>query len=159
MFQARWSIIGGLAFALALVLAPTPAFAQWSPSNKHALLRYGYNPGYYASSNLAIPPSARGYQATMMIQQNYLNAERATAAYVPLRRYTPEPEPVSSSLAVGITSPSKPMTVAIRGPDGKVRNFPLASPDAIQARTIIVHPGESLSITVNGSVRVQLQRK
>jgi hypothetical protein len=40
-----------------------------------------------------------------------------------------------------------------------VRNFPLASPDAIQPRTIIVRPGERLSVTLRGTVRVQIQRK
>lgn len=159
MSRTSWSVGVGLVFATALLFAPTSLFAQWSPSNKHALPRSGYNPGYYAAASSSIPPAARGYQVTRIIQQRYLNAER-TAASAPVSRYTPAPEPVPSSLEVGVNPPpTKPMTVAIRGPDGKVRTFPLASPDAIQPRTIIVHPGERLSITVNGGVRVQIQRK
>lgn len=158
MFRTPRLIGGGLAFAMVLLLSPATLFAQWSPSNKHPLMRYGYNPGYYAA-NPIIPPSAKGYQVTRIIQQRYLRAEQA-AVSAPLVRSTPAPEPVPSSLEVGVNPPpSKPMTVAIRGPDGKVRTFPLASPDAIQPRTIIVHPGERLSITVNGGVRVQIQRK
>ena len=155
MFPARWSVGVGLAFAMAPLFAPASLFAQGAPSNKHALARYGYDAGTASS----IPPAAKGYQVTRIIEQRYLNAERV-AASAPVSRYTPAPEPVPSSLVVGVNPPpSKPMTVAIRGPDGQVRTFPLASPDAIQPRTIVVHPGERLSITVNGGVRVQIQRK
>jgi hypothetical protein len=160
MFRARWSVGGGLAFAMALVFSPAPLLAQWSPSNKHALLYSGYNAGYYASPGGVIPPAAKGYQVTRMVEQRFLTADRGAAASMPVPRYTPAPEPVPSALEVGINPPpSKPITVAIRGPDGKVRNFPLASPDAIQPRTVIVRAGERLRITLSGTVRVQLQRK
>jgi hypothetical protein len=51
------------------------------------------------------------------------------------------------------------MTVAIRGPNGEVRRFPVSSPEAIRPRTVIVRPGEKLSITIDGSIRVQTQPK
>ncbi|HEY7309252.1 MAG TPA: hypothetical protein VH643_07855 [Gemmataceae bacterium] len=156
MFRARWSVVSGLVF----LFTPAPLLAQWSSSNKHALLYSGYNPDYYASSGVGLPPAARGYQVTKMIEQGFLTTKRVAVSSVPVPRYVPAPEPVPSALAVDINPPpSQPMTVAIRGPDGKVRNFPLASPDAIQPRTIIVRPGERLSVTLRGTVRVQIQRK
>lgn len=161
MFGTRSSLFGGLALTLTILFLPAPLWAQWSPSNKHALYRYGYNPGYYAGPTLGIPPAAKGYQATMMVERHYRNTERAAmaAAAAPARSSTPEPEPPPSSLAVGINPPAQPTSVSIRGPDGKVRTFPLASPDAIRPRTIIVRSGERLSITLNGTVSVRIQRK
>ena len=151
MFRARWSVGGRLVFAMALLFTPSSLFGQ-SP-------RYRYNPAYHAGTSSYIPPAAKGYQVTRIIEQRYLNAERA-ATPAPVSRSTPAPQPVPSSLAVGVDpGPAKPMTAAIRGPDGKVRTFPLASPEAIQPRTVIVHPGERLSITVGNGVRVQIQRK
>jgi hypothetical protein len=161
MFRTHWFIGGWLTFLAYLLFVPASAFAQWSPSSKHPLLRYGYNPGYYGNTSLTIPPAARGYQATMMIQQHQAVAERIAAMTPPPPRFTAVPaEPVSNSFAVGITpSSSQPMTVAIRGPDGEVRRFPVSSPEAIRPRTIIVRPGEKLRITLDGSIRVQIQQK
>lgn len=161
MFRSHWFIGGWLALLVAPLFAPTSAFAQWSPSNKHPLLRYGYNPGYYAGTSLVIPPAARGYQTTMMIQQHQAVAGRIAEATASPPRFTAvSAEPAPNSLAVDINPPpSQPMTVAIRGPDGEVRRFPVSSPEAIRPRTIIVRPGEKLSITLNGSIRVQIQRK
>ncbi len=161
MFRSHWFLGGWLALMMALLFTPASVFAQWSPLNKHAALRYGYNPGYYAGSHLIIPPASRGYQATKMIEQYHVATKQAAAAASSVRRFTPAPaEPVPNSLAVGINPPAgQPMTVAIRGPDGQVRRFPVSSPEAIRPRTIIVRPGEKLSITLDGSIRVQIQQK
>jgi hypothetical protein len=35
----------------------------------------------------------------------------------------------------------------------------VSSPEAIRPRTIIVRPGEKLRITLDGSIRVQIQQK
>jgi hypothetical protein len=49
--------------------------------------------------------------------------------------------------------------VDIRGPDGQVRSFALANGrDTIQARTIVVRPGEKLTIQLNGT-QVHLDKK
>jgi hypothetical protein len=40
-----------------------------------------------------------------------------------------------------------PMYVAIRGPDGQVRRFPVeGGREAIQVRQVVLHPGESLTL-------------
>jgi hypothetical protein len=163
MFRARFPLALSFALAAVLAFAPNPARAQYSPSGKHPLVRYGYDPGYYAPTTFRLPPGSRGFQATRMIEQNFRVTERS-AALLAAKPVTPErpaaTEPAASDLAVAINPPpSKPMTVSIRGPDGVVRTFPLASPEAIQPRTIIVRPGEKLTIGINGAITVKLQRK
>jgi hypothetical protein len=49
--------------------------------------------------------------------------------------------------------------VQIRGPNGEVRSFPIVGGrKAIKARTIIVRPGQSLNLTIQGG-QVEVSRK
>jgi hypothetical protein len=103
-----------------------------------------------AAQQPRIPPDARGYQTTMIIQQ----AHQAPAARQPspvLPSYAPAPSSVGVSVNVpNVTVPtSTPTTyVTIRGLDGQVRRFPLARGVEVQYRRgqVVLRPGESTTI-------------
>jgi len=89
----------------------------------------------------------------MQIERYYQMRQRARSAAasppaIPTRYIAVPPAPAMSNVVVSIGEPAnKPTVVDIRGPDGKVRSFPVASGnDVIRPRTIVLHPGDSLTI-------------
>lgn len=92
------------------------------------------------------------FQATMKIQSSYQAAERAAPIVVQRRPAVRVVHEEAAPVEVGITEPEGATEmVSIRGPNGEVRSFPIAGGrKAIKARTIIVRPGQTLSLTVRG---------
>lgn len=103
-----------------------------------------------------IPPDARGYQTTMILQQHYQNQASKASVLSPARPAPSSPPRYSaSSLTVNVNVPDAPMPasapvtyITIRGPEGEVRRFPLARGVEVVYRRgqIVLRPGESTSI-------------
>jgi len=100
-----------------------------------------------------IPPDAKGYQTTMIVQQYHLAREQAAPrpASPTLPSYRWAAPAVSVDVNVPNVAPpvSRPTTyVTIRGPDGEVRRFPLARGVEVQyvRRHVVLRPGESTTI-------------
>jgi hypothetical protein len=102
-----------------------------------------------------IPPDARGYQ-TYLLRQEARQAVHSAPAPVAQRSTTPH---YSSSPNTGVyvgvnvptptgSTPAPTTYVTIRGPDGKVRRFPLASGVEVQysREAVTLRPGESATI-------------
>jgi hypothetical protein len=145
------SLRKGLVLCAAALLAVSSAQAQTSPSG-HVPARTTY-PQSPTPQPFSIHPGDHMFQATMKIQHNYQYAERVA----PLVRSRPPVPPPSApeepaGVAVAVTEQEQPMeTVKIRGPNGEVRSFPIVGGrQAIKARTIIVRPGQSLHLVVQG---------
>jgi len=164
MFRLFGPIAKGGAFLVAALLTVSSAGAQ-SSALGHAVAP-GYHPVYSAGApTLRIYPGDKGFHSTMQIEHYYQVLERGEPAvkpaYVaPVRQTTAPATTAAPSVAVSYSeSSSKPMMVDIRGPDGQVRSFPLAhGRDTIRVRTIIVHPGESLTLRLQGAT-VQAPKK
>src|SRR5262245_42237853 len=141
--RARLSVVAGLGVAAAAwLLTPAPAAAQQSADLPR------------------IPPDARGYQTVMILQDYHRQraAQRPAAtprpsAPAPLRTRAAPP----AALVVSVTRPAEqpaaptaaPLLVDIRGPDGTVRTFPVeGGRAAIQTQTVIVRPGETMTLRV-----------
>jgi hypothetical protein len=101
-----------------------------------------------------IPPDARGFQATMMrqeqLQRRASQPTRQAAvarSAVTARAVTPALPPLQ--VAVNVPPAGASALVELRGPDGKVRSFPLAGGrDTVEPQQIIVRAGESVTIQV-----------
>ncbi len=140
------------AFVFTALLAVSPAAAQ--PSSLGHTAAPGYRPASYPDvSLLRVYPGDKGFHSTMQIEQYYQTAARlaplATAARVTPPRYSVRSQtPVPLNVIVSISEPAeKPTLVNVRGPDGKVRSFAMAGgQDTIQPRTIVMRPGDSLTI-------------
>ena len=104
------------------------------------------------------PSEARGYQKMKILQQFLLNREAAAthAAHRvgspavtarPASTLNPQTQ-VPLSLVFAIPEPSPVTeTVAIQGPNGEVRNFPVEGGLAtVRVRPVVVHPGETVTI-------------
>jgi hypothetical protein len=158
MFRLFGSIAKGGAFLVAALLTVSSAGAQ-SSALGHAVAP-GYHPVYSAgASTLRVYPGDKGFHSTMQIEHYYQVLERGEPAVKPAY-VAPVRQTAAPSVAVSYSeSSSKPMMVDIRGPDGQVRSFPLAhGRDTIRVRTIIVHPGESLTLRFQGAT-VQAPKK
>ena len=161
LMYSPFSLLGKGAALLALLLAASSLHAQTSPAG-HVPARTPYPQRIYAGAPaFRIYPGDHMFQAGMKIAHYYQEVERAApvAAYHPPARRTPEPE-TAAPVAVSITEPAgETEMIPIRGPNGEVRSFPiLGGRKAIKARTIIVHPGQSLHLTVYGG-HVTVARK
>lgn len=150
----------GLAICIAALLIPSALQAQ-SSSSGHVPARTAYPSPRTAPPPFSVYPGDHMFQATMKIQHSYQYAERVA----PVLNYRPRAlqTTVSESatpVEVGVTSPEGiTEMVTIRGPDGKVRSFPIVGGrKAIKARTIIVRPGQSLNLTIRGG-HVEVSRK
>jgi hypothetical protein len=113
--------------------------------------------GPAAAQQPHIPPGARGFQVAMMWQDFYQHrATTATPAPVPR---TARPAPTVGPLQVAVSVPTgepKPVYVDIRGPDGSIRRFPLeGGRQAIHPREVIVHAGESVTVTLTASAQAK----
>ena len=106
-----------------------------------------------------ISPDARGFQTTMILQQQARARQQArTQVAAPARPTTPsyQPQPTGVGVSVNVPTPVAQVTtapsgsVSIRGPDGEVRRFPLASGVEVQYRRqyIVLRPGESTTIRI-----------
>ncbi len=118
--------------ALTLFLATMPAHAQ--------------PPG----GSPRVSPDARGYQRTMVYQQHYQH-QAATAhtgvAHPTYHRPAEHPTEAPTALQVVVKAPTTYVT--LRGPNGEVRRFPLVGGrEAIQVRSVIVRPGQTVHITI-----------
>ncbi|HTU17602.1 MAG TPA: hypothetical protein VMG10_06015 [Gemmataceae bacterium] len=158
MFHRLLMLGEGLVVCAVALLITSSAQAQTSPSG-HVPARTTY--GSVAPPPFSIYPGDRMFQATMKIQHAYQYAERVA----PLMAYRPPSwsttvQESAGPVEVGVTSPEGIIEmVTIRGPDGKLRSFPiLGGRKAIKARTIVVHPGQSLNLAIRGG-RVEVSRK
>jgi hypothetical protein len=153
------------AFVLAALLTVSSASAQ--PSALGHVAVPGYRPGSSAgNATLRIYPGDKGFHSTMQIQRYYQVRERVRSSTSPSSvaspRYVAAPaEPVTPNVVVSIGEPTTNQSalVDIRGPDGKVRSFPLAGGyEVIKPRTIVLRPGDSLTIQFAGA-RAHLPKK
>jgi hypothetical protein len=65
----------------------------------------------------------------------------------PIARAMPQPAGYSAVVNMPVEPPSKPFYVDLRGPDGRVRRFPVeGGRSAIRYRQVVLHPGEKLTI-------------
>jgi hypothetical protein len=95
-----------------------------------------------------IPPDVKGYRAQQMLQQAVQQqSQRAPSA--PSVATTPSPVAARhvTPVWVSVTLPKSPDTtfVAIRGPEGEVRYFPVEG-GREGSHVIVVHPGERVRI-------------
>lgn len=97
-----------------------------------------------------IPPDVKGFGAMQMRQQAIQQPSRTVQPSQPLiaRSSTATPSQVPP-VWVSITFPNVPDTafVAIRGPDGELRYFPVeGGKEGLRTRVIVVHPGERVHV-------------
>jgi len=160
MFHRLVALGKGLVLCAAALLIPSSAQAQTSPSG-HVPARTTYPQRSTTPPTFTVYPGDHLFQATMKIAHAYQNAERVApaAAYRP-RAWRTTVQESAAPVEVGVTEPAGATEmVAIRGPDGKVRSFPIVGGrKAIKARTIIVRPGQRLNLTIQGG-RVEVSRK
>lgn len=127
------------------------------PSLPLALVAGLLSPVVVAAQHPRVSPDARGYQATMALQQARQTQTRPTATRPEVRPQptrTIQPAP-TSGVVVAVRVPTtpaqpEPTFVTIKGPDGEVRRFPLASGSAVikQPQVIVLRPGESTTIQI-----------
>ena len=162
MSPALRPLATGGAFVVAALLSVSSASAQ--PSGLGHVAAPGVRPVYSpGGSTFQVYPGDRGFHATMQIQRYYQTRKRMTPAVstpAAPRATAVQAAETTPNIAVTISEPAKrPIMVDIRGPDGQVRSFALANGrDTIQARTIVVRPGEKLTIQLNGT-QVHLDKK
>jgi hypothetical protein len=146
------------AFVLAALLTVSSASAQ--PSALGHVAAPGYRPRYTpGASALRVYPGDKGFHSTMQIERYYQMRERvrSSASFAPLAtpHYTATTavSAATPNVIVSIGEPaSKQPLVDIRGPDGKIRSFPVAGgKEVIRPRTIVLHPGDSLTIQFAGA--------
>jgi hypothetical protein len=125
--------------ALALVAGPAPAQQLSYPPPTGNMKMWPWNVGYTGVVRPAAPTPP--------------TLARRPPTYLPPRW--------DGTLLVTVTQPAAaraaaPLAVNLRGPDGLVRSFPVeGGPEAIQRREVIVHPGESATVNVTGTVRAK----
>src|SRR5262249_47513981 len=100
------------------------------------------------AGSIRIPPDARGYQTTMIVQEAAQQHSAAPAPANPPTQSSWRPAP-SISVDVNVPNvapppPGPPTYVTIRGPHGEVRRFALAKGVEVQyvQRNIVLRPGE-----------------
>lgn len=111
--------------------------------------------GAAAAQTPRIPPDARGFQATQMLQrhqQQKAAASRSAPTAPVITRRPVEPAPFASGVDVTVAAPAPapaPVTVAIRGPDGEVKKYVVeGGRESIVVRRYVVGPGEQVTILV-----------
>lgn len=102
-----------------------------------------------AASAQFVPPTVRGFQRQQMMQRQQAAPSAPSPVYVPpVRNLQPAAPPADVQIAVntpGVYNP--PATVAIRGPDGVVRTYPVEGGQAaLQNQVIVVRPGERVTV-------------
>jgi hypothetical protein len=164
MFLAFRPLAKAGALVCAALLTVSSASAQ--PSGLGHVAAPGFRPVYSpGGSTFQVYPGDKGFHSTMQIQRYYQTlarmrtSEPTPSVTRPRSNAAPAAE-TASSVVVTISEPAnRPVLVDIRGPDGKLRSFALAGGrEAIQPQTIVVHPGEKLTIQFNGA-HVQLNKK
>lgn len=107
-------------------------------------------------------PDARGYQTTVLLQQAV--ATRPSVSLPTFAAPHPPPHARRASVSVTVLAPvgvapavvaraprvvPGPYTVAIRGPDGEVRRYPVEGrPAAVVVRQYTVQPGQTVTVYV-----------
>lgn len=161
MFLRLLALGKGLVCCAAALLATSSVQAQTSALG-HVPARTAYAPRLTANAPaFSVYPGDHMFQATMKIEHYHQDMERAApiAAYHPPAWHSSVREE-ATQVAVSISEPEGPAEmIAIRGPNGEVRSFPIVGGrQAIKARTIIVRPGQSLNLVVYGD-RISVTRK
>jgi hypothetical protein len=162
MFSHLSRLGKGATLLALLLLATSSAHAQTSPSG-HVPARTTYPQRIYSGAPaFRVYPGDHMFQASMKIEHYYQDVERAAPLAVyrrPARQSSPVTEP-AAPVQVSIREPAgETEMISIRGPDGQVRSFPIVGGrKAIEARTLIVRPGQSLNLTVYGG-HVMVTRK
>lgn len=101
-----------------------------------------------------IPPDVKGYRAHQLL---LAPGPRATSSFSntvqpPVRVQVAEPTAAPIQVTIMLPPTAQPLepsgaTVAIKGPDGKIRNFPVeGGRKTLESRVIVVHPGERATI-------------
>lgn len=150
-----------LMFCAAVLFAASTVQAQTSPSG-HVPARTTYPQRPTAPPPFSVHPGDHMFQATMKIAHNYQYAERIAPRTAYYRRPSRPTVPQEAApVEVAITEPEESTEkVAIRGPNGEVRSFPIVGGrKAIKARTIIVRPGQSINLLIQGGRVVVTGRK
>jgi hypothetical protein len=97
-----------------------------------------------------IPPDARGYQTTMLIQEAHRYTAPAPVSPAPTVYRAPATglsvDVNVPNVTVPVSAPTKYVT--LRGPNGEVRRFALARGVEVQyvRRHIVLRPGESTTV-------------
>jgi uncharacterized iron-regulated membrane protein len=127
-----------------------------------------FSAGVAQAQSPRVHPGARGHETNLAIKRAAQQRARAVPQASPQSYRAPAtPRFESSPLEVTVEAPrgrtqvtrseagstptqAVPFTVAIRGPDGEVRRYPVeGGPSAIVIRRYAVNPGEVLTIAVN----------
>lgn len=146
MFVSRFAIsrIARIGSLLALLVAVPSAMAQHpSPYSAH---EQGY---------LAKVRGSAGFNSVTVNAE--ANRASISVPHVVHRNASPLPVTRPSALEVVVERPAAQAEyIAIRGPDGTVRNFPIqGGTAAIQTQKVIVHAGESVRIDVGGPLSLR----
>jgi hypothetical protein len=101
-------------------------------------------------ARLRIPPDARGYQTTLLLQQYAENMAAAQPRLMPAAPIRTAPRALPTAYVVTISEPMPRLTYAdLRGPDGHVRRFLLeADIHVSNPRQVIVQTRETATISV-----------
>ncbi|WP_143392861.1 hypothetical protein [Fimbriiglobus ruber] len=118
-----------------------------------------FSAGPVAADSPWIPAGMKGFQAQQIHQQATLHEARPAASQIPVTAATSHHATAEdfSHLQVSVTYPatatrsvpsvSAPAVVAIRGPEGELRQFQVeGGREALQNRVIVVHSGEKATI-------------
>lgn len=156
MFRSRIAFL----FVTAAVLLAT-ASSAWAqqPRVGYYTYQYGYNPGYYATPAPApsayLGPMYRPLKGQVRHYDTwYVASPPVTSATAPSQpSVTVKQTPQAQDLEVIVSKPAEdPVYVAVRGPDGEVRNFRVSGGQAaIQTQKIIVHAGEKMTLNILAS--------
>lgn len=111
------------------------------------------------AQNYRIAPDARGYQTTMQLMQQRAAASPSIPQTV---TRTPVYRPAPSAMQVIVQAPVRtegarsapavpaPYSIAIRGPDGELRRYPVeGGPSSVVVRQYTVQPGQAITVYVN----------
>lgn len=105
-----------------------------------------------------LAPDARGFQSTLTLQQaqrqrpapRVAAAPVVTPARVHSRVQVTVQAPVETARAEVTPAPADASSIAIRGPDGDVRRYPLEGGQAsIVVRQYTITPGEAVTVRIN----------
>lgn len=105
-----------------------------------------------------LAPDARGYQSTLALQQAQRQQPAPRVAVAPVaapvralsRVQVTVQAPVETARAEVTPAPADVSSIAIRGPDGDVRRYPLEGGQAsIVVRQYTITPGEAVTVRIN----------
>lgn len=104
-----------------------------------------------------VPPDVKGYRAHQLLLTHSPGAKtssHATAAKPPVRVRPDDTSPAPLQVTITLPPTAQPLAppagaVAIKGPDGTIRHFPVeGGRQTLESRVIVVRPGEHATIRV-----------